>query len=213
MSVPKILVTGFGPFPGAPKNPSAMIALFLAQSKRTARFARVSAAVIPTVYDEIAKFPRLIEREKPDAVLMFGLAGATSYLRIETCGRNRASLFHADASRKKSNQTLLPNAPGVLRMRAPVRRLLQAARASGVKARLSSDAGGYICNAAIFRALHATRGKTSPLVAFVHIPWPRGRFKRRAGFIASRPAMPALKRASEAILIALALAAKTRGEP
>jgi pyroglutamyl-peptidase len=207
MSVPKILVTGFGPFPGAPKNPSALIALSLAQSKRMAHFACVSAAVIPTAYGEIARLARLIEHEKPDAVLMFGLAGATPYLRIETCGRNRASLFHADASRKKPSQTLLPNAPGVLRMRAPVRRLLQAARASGLKARLSFDAGGYICNAAIFHALHTTHGKTSPLIAFVHIPWPRGRGKTRAGFVASRPTMAALKRAGEAILIALAQAA------
>jgi pyrrolidone-carboxylate peptidase len=31
MSLPKILVTGFGPFPGARKNPWAEMALFLAR--------------------------------------------------------------------------------------------------------------------------------------------------------------------------------------
>jgi pyroglutamyl-peptidase len=207
MSLPKILVTGFGPFPGAPNNPSAELALSLARSKRAARFARVKAAVIPTTYSEIYGIPRLIEQEKPDAVLMFGLAGKTSWLRIETFGRNRASLFHADAARGKPGLVLMRGEASVLPVRAPVRRLLQAARGAGADARLSRDAGGYICNAAIFHALISAKGK-KPLVAFVHIPLPRGRIKSRAGFRSLLPTMAAIKRAGEAILIALAREAK-----
>jgi pyroglutamyl-peptidase len=207
MSLPKILVTGFGPFPGAPTNPSAEIALWLARSKRAARFARVRAAVIPTVYAEISEFPHLIEREKPDAVLMFGLAGKTPWLRIETFGRNRASLFHADAARGKAGQVLVRGEASVLPVRAPVRRLLQAARGAGVEARLSGDAGGYLCNAAIFHALLSAKGK-KPLVAFVHVPPPRRRMKSRPGYVPARPTMAAMKRAGESILIALAREAK-----
>jgi len=196
MSVPKILVTGFGPFPGAPENPSADLARFLARSKRAARFAKVSAAVIPTTYKDAAALPRLIKMKKPDAVLMFGLAGKARVLRIETCGRNHASFLHKDEAGVKGRRRLLRGAPSVLCVTAPVRELLRRARRTGAKARLSSNAGGYVCNAAIFHALHATRGKASPLIAFVHIPLPRG-----------RAAMAALQRAGEAILIALAQAA------
>jgi len=210
MSLPKILVTGFGPFPGAPKNPSATVALSLSRSKRAAHFARVKAAIIPTVYAEIAEFPKLIAKEKPDAVLMFGLAAKTPWLRIETFGRNRASLFHADAARGKSGQILIPGAASVLPVRAPVRRLLQAARSAGVDVRCSRDAGGYLCNAAIFHALVSAPGKT-PLVAFVHIPPPRGRLKSRAGYVSARPTMVMIQRAAEAILIALAQAARISG--
>lgn len=205
MSLPKILVTGFGPFPGVPNNPSAEVARFLARSKRAARFARVSAAVIPTIYAEIAELPRLIEKAEPDAVLMFGLASRTPWLRIETFARNRASLFHADAAHRKPGQILVRGKPGVLSMRAPVRRLLQAVRGTGVNVRLSRDAGGYVCNAAIFHALVPAHGKRTPLVAFVHIPSPRGRVK------SARPTMATIKRAAEAILITLAQAAKTSG--
>jgi pyroglutamyl-peptidase len=210
MSLPKILVTGFGPFPGAPKNPSAEIAHFLARSKRAARFARVHAAVIPTIYAEIAKLPRLIEKEKPDAILMFGLASRTPWLRIETFGRNRASLFHADAARRKAGQIVVRGKPGVLPLRAPVQRLLQAARSTGADARISRDAGGYVCNAAIFHALLSVYGKRAPLAAFVHIPAPRGRARRRHGFVPATT-MATIKRAAEAILIAMAQAAKTSG--
>jgi pyroglutamyl-peptidase len=209
MSLPKILVTGFGPFPGVPKNPSAEVARFLSRSKRVARFARVHAAVIPTIYAEIAKLPRLIEKEKPDAILMFGLASRTPWLRIETFGRNRASLFHADAARRKAGQVLVRGKPDVLPLRAPVQRLLQAAHSTGADARLSRDAGGYVCNAAIFHALAAAKAK-KPLAAFVHIPAPRGRARRRRGFVPV-PTMATIKRAAEAILIALAQAAKTSG--
>lgn len=206
MRLPKILVTGFGPFPGAPKNPSADLAFFLARSKRAARFAQISAAVISTTYAEAAALPRSIRKKKPDAVLMFGLAGRARVLRIETCGRNRASLLHPDAAGARGRRKLLPKGPSVLQVTAPAQELLRAARRTGVKARLSSDAGSYVCNAAIFHTLHATRGN-SPLIAFVHIPLPCGRGKKRAGFVPSRPTMTILKRAGEAILIALAQAA------
>jgi pyroglutamyl-peptidase len=208
MSVPRILVTGFGPFPGAPENPSAELARLLARSKRAARYARVSAAIIPTTYADAAALPRLIGKKKPDAVLMFGLAGRARALRIETRGRNRASLQHLDAAGVKGRRLLSPKAPKILRITAPVRELLRSARRAGARARLSSDAGGYVCNAAIFRVLLAARGKTSPLIAFVHIPSPRGRGKSGAGSAATLPTMAALKRAGEAILIALAQAVR-----
>jgi pyrrolidone-carboxylate peptidase len=87
--------------------------------------------------------------------------------------------------------------------------LLQAARSAGVDVRSSRDAGGYLCNAAIFHALASTTKK--PLVAFVHIPSPRGRMKSRAGYVSARPTMAMIQRAAEAILIALAQAVKASG--
>jgi pyroglutamyl-peptidase len=77
---------------------------------------------------------------------------------------------------------------------------MKAAHASGVRARRSNDAGGYVCNAAIFHLLNATRGKNAPSIAFVHIPWPR----EHAPGGKSRPTSAALQRAAEAMLIALA---------
>lgn len=206
MNLPKILVTGFGPFPGAPENPSALVALSLARSKRAGRYARVKAKVLPTVYAKISVLLRLIEKEKPDAVLMFGLAGRARGLKIETRGKNRASLLHVDAAGVKAARTLISGAPKTLRTTAPVRALLRAARGAGADARLSSDAGSYVCNAAIFHALYAARGKTAPLIAFVHIPWPRGRARSHAGRISTPPTMATIKRAGEAMLIALARA-------
>jgi pyroglutamyl-peptidase len=142
---------------------------------------------------------------------MFGLAGRARMLRIETRGRNRASRKHPDAAGRTGRQVLVPGAPKRLSVTAPTQSLLRAARAAGLRARLSADAGSYICNAAIFRALHATAGRKAPLVAFVHIPMPRG--QRRAGVRPPRPGAGALRRAGEAILIALARAAREAAVP
>ena len=81
-----ILITGFGPFPGAPFNPSEPLALELARRRHPA-FAGVRrvAHVFRVTYEAVdAELPALIAREKPAALVMFGLAARTKHVRIET---------------------------------------------------------------------------------------------------------------------------------
>jgi pyroglutamyl-peptidase len=209
----KVLVAGFGSFPGAAKNPSGELAIAVARSRRAASHgAKIVAAVIPTVYQEVSSIlARLLKTEKPDAVLMFGLAGSTPFMRIETRAANVASGVHPDAAGKKPvNHPLVADAPKILKARAPVRRLLTAARQAGMKAKLSVDAGRYICNAAFFLALDAARRADTPnMVAFVHIPWPRSRRPRKSRAKKRRlPSVSALNHAGEEILLALIAAAR-----
>lgn len=198
MRRPLILVTGFGPFPGVADNPSGRLAQALARSGAIKRLARIRALVIATTYSDTAKLPRQAARLKPDAVLMFGLAGRARMLRVETCGRNQASTQYFDAAHKKASRVLAPGAPRVLKITAPAAMLVKAARATGARARLSSDAGDYVCNAAIFHMLNGMRGENAPPIAFVHIPWPREYAGGR-----HRPGFAALQRAAEAMLAAM----------
>src|ERR671936_566236 len=95
-----ILITGFGRFPGSPVNPSGMVATRLAKRRRpalaeTGRIAHVFA----TRYDAVDReLPVLLAREKPDIVVMFGVAGRSRQGRIEDPARNRVALF-PDAGR------------------------------------------------------------------------------------------------------------------
>ena len=169
-----LLVTGFGPFPGAPLNPTGPLVERLTRRRRPA-FAdtRRVAHVFPTSYAAIEhELPRLMARHRPDAVLMFGLAARTRHLRIETQARNAVSMMFADAEgRKPAAQTLTANGCSSLRVRAPVMSLLRAACESGVPARLSRDAGRYLCNALLWRELEALAKNGGPrVVAFVHVP-------------------------------------------
>jgi len=205
----KILVAGFGPFPGAPSNPSGDLALALGRMRRPGLAGvKIYTHVFPTIYAAVAKeLPRLLTKHDPDAVLLFGLAGRSDRVRIETRAVNAASLIHPDAMRSvPQSQKLDPKAPAELFVRPEVHRLIAAARRGGVPARLSRDAGRYVCNASLFICLDKTRRKRRPLVTFIHMPWPRTRNTRRQN--AKAPNAKALFRTGEAILRALVAEAR-----
>ena len=207
----KVLVAGFGPFPGAPRNPSGDLALALGRMRRPGLAeVKIHTHVFPTIYAAVAReLPRLLTKHDLDAVLLFGLAGGSDRVRIETRAVNAASLIHPDAARSvPTSRKLYPKAPAELFARPEVRRLMAAARQSGVPARISRDAGRYVCNASLFCCLDKTRGKRRPLVTFIHIPWPRVRNARRLHD--KQPSSMALFRTGEAILRALVAEARRK---
>ena len=167
----RVLITGFGPFPGAPFNPSAALAKALARRRRPA-FAGIERAVhvFATTYASVDRdLPKLFaQKPKPDIVLMFGVAGRRRQLCIETRARNAVSLLFPDAGGHRPLH-------GVIKLRGPaaLARAMRHSRAlpapRGPRARLSRDAGRYLCNYVYWRALEQVRG-SRPLVQFVHIP-------------------------------------------
>ena len=203
-----VLITGFGPFPGAPFNPSRPLALALAKRRRPA-FADIHRAVhiFETSYAAVDRdLPKLLGRLKPDIVLMFGLAARTSFVRIETHARNTRSILFPDVSGYRPNERAIVRGKAALTGRAPFWRLLGAARAARAPARTSRDAGRYLCNYVYWRALEASRSGT-PFAQFIHIP-PVANSRRPPGR-KRRMSQAALLRAGEAILLAL-LAAQRR---
>jgi pyroglutamyl-peptidase len=177
--MPTLLITGFGPFPGAPFNPTDKLVRQLARRRRPA-FANVKLVghVFTTSYAAVDHdLPALIARHKPDALLMFGLHGRAKAIRIETRARNALALL-PDVSGKVLRRSVIDgDGPNALTMPAPVRRLLRAAQAAHLPARLSRDAGRYLCNYLCWRAAEAVTASGPRLAAFVHVP-PVRRFAR-----------------------------------
>jgi pyroglutamyl-peptidase len=202
----RVLLIGFGPFPSAPRNPSALLVKSLARRRRPV-FAEVvrTTHVFATTYAAVDRDLPNLFATGPDIILMFGLAGRRRHLCIETRARNAVSLLFPDASGYRPQRgAIAPGKPTALRGAAPFVRLLGAARASAVPARLSRDAGRYLCNYAYWRALERSRdGK--PLVQFVHLPHvslgPRRRGRRP-------PPLGALVVAAERLLVALIAASR-----
>ena len=77
---------------------------------------------------------------------MFGLAPRTRFMRIETRARNALALLPDAGGAQPRGRAIAAGEPHALAMPAPARRLLAAARAAGVPAALSRDAGRYLCN-------------------------------------------------------------------
>jgi pyroglutamyl-peptidase len=200
--MPTLLVTGFGPFPRVPRNPSERLARRLAAHPRLRlRGIQASALVLRTAYAAIdeALLPALAAA-RPDAVLMLGVAARRRHVSLETGATNRVSRLFPDAGgRVAPRLAYRAGGPHRLPARAPLPAMLRALRARGLDARPSRDAGRYLCNASCYAALAAGAAPT----VFVHVPMPRGHARRDP-----RPTLAALERGL--LDAALALAARVR---
>ncbi|GGF73050.1 peptidase C15 [Azorhizobium oxalatiphilum] len=164
----RVLVCGFGPFPGMPSNPSSRLATALGRLARPALGdVEVVVRLLPTTWEAVAEAPALLDEVQPDAILLLGVAGRRRQVCVETLAFNRAADAPDALRRHPPARALAAGAPARLTTTAHPGRLLHALRK--VPARLSRDAGRYLCNAVYFRMLLALRDKSVPLV-FVHIP-------------------------------------------
>jgi pyroglutamyl-peptidase len=167
-----ILITGFGRFPGSPVNPSGVVAARLAKHRRPALAGtRRVAHVFATRYDAVDReLSALLKREKPDIVVMFGVATRSRQVRIEERARNRIALFPDAGRHRPAAQTIALNRDA-RRNPLPLARLVTAARSAGVAATRSHNAGSYLCNYAYWRGLEAASRPDGPdTVIFVHVP-------------------------------------------
>ena len=167
----RLLVTGFGRFPGAPANPTQALVAALARRRRPALVGiELITAVLPVTWAGApAQLRALIAAHRPDAVLMFGLAGRARRLRLETRAVNRGEGLRADAAGQvHMGPALECGGPSARLVRGPMMRLHRAIAETGAPVALSRNAGTYLCNAALWTALAATP-KDLP-VAFIHVP-------------------------------------------
>jgi pyroglutamyl-peptidase len=199
----RVLITGFGPFPGAPYNPTQPLVARLTRLRRPALAdIELLSHIFPVTYRAVdQELPKLLAKLRPQALLMFGLAGRTAYLRIETRARNAVTLLWPDAAQTRVRKGSIGLGPDAMMFGPHTAKLLRAARATGIDARPSRDAGAYLCNYLSWRAIESVNtDKHLQLAAFIHIPLlARGAASRRKGV--SRITLEELVDAGEAMLM------------
>lgn len=155
-----ILVTGFGSFGEVTDNPTA--ALVRALSGRRVRGRTVVGTVLPVSYGEgLDLARRWVTRLRPELVVGFGVAVSRDRVDVESVAYNQTHRDRAD---------VVGEAPGVLEPLGPdaVRATLDVhGLADALDARVSEDAGRYVCNAWLYRMVRAF--PEVPLT-FVHVP-------------------------------------------
>src|SRR5580704_7577013 len=169
----RILITGFGPSPGAPYNPTQPLVARLLRLRRPALSdVELAGHIFPVTYSGVDReLPLQLAKHRPQALLMFGLASRTPYLRIETRARNAVTTLWPDADHTHVRKGSIAPDTGAMMFGPHTARLLRAAEATGIDARASRDAGSYLCNYLSWRAIEATCRNTGPrLAAFVHVP-------------------------------------------
>jgi pyroglutamyl-peptidase len=169
----RILITGFGPFPGAPHNPTMPLVARLARLRRPA-FSEVefTAHIFPVTYKAVDReLPQLLATHRPHALLMFGLASRTRFVRVETRARNAVTMLWPDADHTSVRKGSIAGRADAKMFGPHTAKLLRAAVATGLDARASRDAGSYLCNYLSWRAIEAACRDDGPrLAAFVHVP-------------------------------------------
>jgi pyroglutamyl-peptidase len=160
----RILVTGFGPFPGVTDNPSED--LMRALEARVKHFKQLGilleARTLPVVYGGLAaRLSALIRETAPDAILHFGVASRRKTISVETRAHNRRHPRAVDAQGAQPGSAILHvDGPATIGVQIP---------AAKIAAQTSRDAGRYLCNATLYETL---RAQPHLPAGFIHIPLP-----------------------------------------
>ena len=179
----KLLLTGFGPFPGVPVNPAELIVRRLCQqgpglsasNATLAPWEETHCRVLPVEYgaggDAVV---RLLKDRSPDMLLLLGVKSAGSGTSLERFALNVDDCTVPDAAGVvREGQAIREGGADALQTRVKLGGLRDAMAARDYRLDISNHAGTYLCNHVYYRALdfvaassHATR------VLFVHVPMP-----------------------------------------
>jgi pyroglutamyl-peptidase len=173
MSRTRILLTGFGPFPGIPDNPSARLVKTLASAGSFApRDCELHAEILPTEWGAVGTLvPRLLQSLQPHVTIHFGVSRQARSFRIERSAHNRILPRVDAAGVLPARRRIHVGGPARLDSFVHAPRLASTLRQNGVPANSSAHAGSYLCNFLYYHSLSwAMAHDEAAQVLFVHIP-------------------------------------------
>ncbi len=166
----RLLITGFAPFGGDRINPSWQAVEALPDTVGSWELIKRE---LPVTFRDAPKalFETVVQAE-PDAVLMIGLAASRGEVTLERQGVNEMTARIPDnEGDQPQNEPVIPGGPEVLFSTLPVEDMTEAILDAGVPARLSEDAGRFVCNALLYSALYELERSDDPIpAAFIHVP-------------------------------------------
>lgn len=147
----RVLVYGFGPYRNFQSNITESIVRNLPRRRRLKKI------IFPVEFNK-RQFLDAIRECKPDVVLGLGQCSRGRRLRIEAHAVNRRRHHKGERARP-----IVPG--GALRLRTHLRFEL------GPRARLSQNAGDYVCNYSMYVVLDFVKRRRVPIrFGFVHVP-------------------------------------------
>jgi pyroglutamyl-peptidase len=169
MTRPRVLVTGFGPFPGVNENPSGWLAETLA-ARMPAPDWEPHGHVLPTEWQKVTAFTRYLhDHLQPHAMIHFGVSPGTAGLRIENSAHNQTSQRVDACGALPGTHAISPQGPPRLDTGLPVASLSAHLRSRGHVARTSRSYGTYLCNFLYYRSLEWACAQGCHAL-FVHVP-------------------------------------------
>ncbi|AIF69803.1 pyrrolidone-carboxylate peptidase [Palaeococcus pacificus DY20341] len=167
----KVLITGFEPFGGEKINPSWEAVKELSDEIDGAQIVKKE---LPVSFKKVREIlPKLIEDVAPDVIILTGQAGGRFNITVERVAINIMDSTTADNDDYvPEDEPIYMNAPSAYFATLPIKSIVKSLRDEGIPAMVSNTAGTYVCNTAMYVALHhvALKGLKAK-AGFIHVPY------------------------------------------
>ncbi|TWH01285.1 pyroglutamyl-peptidase [Mesorhizobium sp. J18] len=170
---PRILVTGFSVFPGAPVNPTEkVIERLRGDAVWLARHGNIRLEVLPVEYGQIpGRLEALGNEFAPDIAIHFGLSAKAEGFTLERLARNEIAAGRPDNAGCLPELTQIVGGGGDIAATLPVKAIQEALVARNLPVSLSDDAGGYLCNYLFYHSCgQVCAGFAPDMAGFIHVP-------------------------------------------
>ena len=167
MPLPRILVTGFEPFDGAPANSSGDAVRDLADGWSGPE--PLETLILPVEFDRAAELLLAALAARPaDVVIATGLAQGRTAITPERIAVNvQDARIPDNAGAQPRERPVVAGAPDGLFTGLPLAATLAALERAGIPGRASGTAGEYVCNDVFYRL---RQHDPSLVSGFVHLP-------------------------------------------
>ena len=170
---PRLLVTGFGPFPGAPINPTeALIAELKADPGPVSGKADLMLEVLPVEYEAVPqRLAAIAEGFSADIAVHFGLSEKATGFALERLARNEIAAGRPDNAGRLLDASCIVEDGEHLPTSLPAEEIFAALKNADLPVAMSDDAGGYLCNYLFYLSCgHHCGAFTPEMVGFIHVP-------------------------------------------
>jgi pyroglutamyl-peptidase len=150
----KILITGFEPWDGHEINPSGVVARALGGEELPVDFAEAGR-----------ELRRLVRKQRPDGLLMLGLAPTRKRIALEAVALN-IDHHETRGSNSRWRKPILKGSPLALETRLPLDLIRRRLKSAGIPSAVSHHAGTFICNHVFYLGLTLMDGPCG----FIHLP-------------------------------------------
>ncbi|MDT8858801.1 pyroglutamyl-peptidase I [Alkalihalobacillus sp. MEB130] len=166
----RVLLTGFEPFLGHYINPTEEIVKELDGQQINNK--QIIGRILPVAFSQSAtQLIAHFEEEKPDAVIMLGLAAGRNRITPERVAINCSDGDKDNEGRALQDAVIQEDGPAAYFSTLPIRKIVNILNEASIPARISNTAGTYLCNNIMYEMLHyLEQHNLSCPAGFIHIP-------------------------------------------
>ena len=165
----RILITGFMPFNNASLNPAWEAVKGVTAPEGVELVKKEISVVFGQAIDELLQ---AVEELHPDAVICVGLAQGRNGITPERVAINvNDARIPDNAGACPVDEAIRTDGPAAYFTKLPIKAIVEAINAAGIKSQVSNTAGTYVCNNIMYGLLYAIDHQYPDMIGgFIHVP-------------------------------------------